>query len=124
MTTVRNRHQEAHKRTVDFTISDIARFLQETLGTKLVAHIADVADPKAVSEWAKGTRNPRPEAEKRLRAAFHVFRLLQDDENSHTARAWFIGMNPQLTDDAPADALKDGRFKDVLAAARAYVEGG
>jgi hypothetical protein len=36
-------------------------------------------------------------------------------------RAWFMGMNPQLDDENPAEVLAEGRSREVMAAARAYV---
>lgn len=124
MTDVKARSATAHERSVTFEIADIARFLQEELGQKLTAYIADVADAKNVGRWARRERRPQEDAERRLRAAFQVFHLLQDEESPHTARAWFIGLNPQLQDETPADALREGRLKDAISAARAYVAGG
>jgi len=123
MPSVRERAGEAHRRTVEAEIQKIARYLEEALGRNLVAYIADV-DPKAVGRWANGDRSPRREAEDRLRAAYQVFQLLQEEESPHTVRAWFIGMNPQLDDAAPASTLKEGRLRDVLVAARSYISGG
>jgi hypothetical protein len=121
---VEARSAEAHRKTVSSEIDDIAAFLQEMLGRNLVAYLSNVADPKMVTRWARAENQPRPESEKRLRAAFQVIQLLLSADSSHVARAWFIGMNPQLEDDAPAQAIRDGRFKDVLIAAKAYVAGG
>lgn len=123
MTDTRVRSAQAHKHAVTFEVADIARFLQENLGQRLVAFLADVADPKTVGKWVAGQR-PRHEAEERLRAAFQVFHLLQNDESPHTVRAWFIGMNPQLDDVSPAQAIREGRLRDALVAAKAYVAGG
>lgn len=120
----RTRTSQAHKNAVSFKIEDIARFLQENLGQKLVAYIANVADAKTVGKWINGTQAPRSEAEARLRAAFQIFHVLQADESPHTVRAWFVGMNPQLDDESPAAALREGRQRDVLIAAKAYVSGG
>lgn len=39
-------------------------------------------------------------------------------------RAWFMGMNPQLGDESPIEALREGRVRDVMAAARAFVNAG
>jgi len=39
----------------------------------------------------------------------------------HTQRAWFIGMNPVLGDDSPADAIHDGRFHEAMGAARNFI---
>jgi hypothetical protein len=115
---------QAHQKAVSFEISDIAGYLQETLGQKLTALIAGVADPKRVGQWAQGKQVPRDEAQKRLRAAFQIFHLLLAEESAHVVRAWFIGMNPQLGDDSPAEALHEGRLKEALAAARAFISGG
>jgi hypothetical protein len=82
MPDVQARSRAAHQKAVEFNVADIARFLQETLGQKLVAYIAKVADHKAVGDWAKGLRVPRPESEQRLRTAFHVFHLLQNEGRS------------------------------------------
>jgi hypothetical protein len=94
------------------------------LGRKLVAFMAGVADAKIVEKWASGERRPRREAQERLRAAFNVFHLLQEEESPPTVRAWFVGLNPQLDDDSPARAISQDRLKDVLAAAKAYMAGG
>lgn len=121
---VRERAGEAHRKTVEAEIQGIARFLEEALGRHLVAFICGVNDPKAVGRWAKGEREPRREAEDRLRAAYQIFQLLQEEESPHTVRAWFIGLNPQLDDESPARALSEGRLRDVLVAARSYIAGG
>lgn len=124
MTDVRARTRDAHRKSVEFEISDVARFLQETLGQKLVAYMTNVSDAKTVGKWAKGENVPRAEVQNQLRAAFQVFHLLQSEENPHTVRAWFVGMNPQLDDESPADAIREGKLKDVVVAARAYLAGG
>ena len=124
MTNVKNRAREAHRQSVEFTIGDIARFLQDTLGQSLTAHMAGVSNPKNVSLWAKAETTPRAKAEQRLRTAFQVFHMLQEEETPHTVRAWFIGLNPQLDEESPADAIRNDRLKDVLVAAKAYISGG
>lgn len=124
MANVRTRAEQAHRKTVEWNISDIAKYLQDALGATLVAYMAGVADSKAVGAWATGERTPRPPATERLRTAFQVFHLLQDEDSPHTVRAWFIGLNPQLDDESPATALREGRLKDVVVAARAYMAGG
>jgi hypothetical protein len=115
---------EAHERAVTFEIKDVARSLQEALGQRLVAYLADVSDPKRVGRWAQGAQAPRDEADRRLRAAFQIFHLLLAEESPHVIRAWFVGMNPQLDDDAPAEAIREGRLKETLAAAKAFIAGG
>ncbi|MET7290257.1 XRE family transcriptional regulator [Streptomyces sp. NPDC005573] len=114
---------KAHLTTVRMSIADIARFLQDNLGQRLTARITNLSDHRQVGKWASGENTPRPEAEQRLRAALQVFQLIQDAESLYTARAWLIGMNPQLDDEAPLSVIAEGRHRDVMAAARAYVDG-
>ena len=115
---------DAHHKSVMVDITDIAGYLQETLGQKLVAYMTGIADPKGVGRWAQGSQSPREDAERRLRAAFQIFHLLITVESVHVVRAWFIGMNPQLDDDSPAEAIREGRLKEALAAANAFITGG
>lgn len=118
------RSVSAHQASTSFTTADVAQFLKETLGSKLVAFMTGVADQKAVGRWARGERAPRDDHEKRLRAAFQIFRLLQAEVSDHTVRAWFAGLNPQLDNESPAEAIREGRTKDALIAAEAYLAGG
>ncbi|MFD9400254.1 XRE family transcriptional regulator [Streptomyces sp. NPDC060011] len=115
---------KAHLTTVRMSIADIARFLQENLGQRLTARITNINDPRQVGKWASGENTPRPDAEERLRAALQILQLIQDAESLYTARAWLIGMNPQLNDEAPLTMIAEGYFRDVMVAARAYVDGG
>jgi hypothetical protein len=116
--------KQAHRQTVETSPGDIARFLQEALGQKLVAYIAAVSSPRTVARWVAGEREPGPEAEQRLRAAFYIFRLLSEVESSHVVRAWFAGLNPLLDEVAPATAIRDGAMQDAVAAAKAFVSDG
>ena len=62
-------------------------------------------------------------SERRLREAYAVFQLIMSAESPHTVRAWFIGLNPQLEDESPVEAIAANRFREVAAAARAFVSG-
>jgi len=101
----------------------LVRSLQDVLGQQLVAVIAQVSDSKAVGKWAKGERSPHPETERRLRDAFYVVQLLLQYESTAVARAWFLGMNPDLDDRSPALVLAE-RPQDVLKAARSFIANG
>ncbi|MFD3424125.1 XRE family transcriptional regulator [Streptomyces decoyicus] len=113
----------ANRDTVRQTVADIARFLQDTFSQRLTAHIAGIEDAKQVGKWCTAQNAPRIDSELRLRAAYQVFQTIEHAENSHIARAWMIGMNPQLDDDSPLQAIAADRFKDVMAAARSYIKG-
>jgi hypothetical protein len=124
MPKLRDAVSTAHRTTVESTAADMAAFLQDALGQKLVAHMTGVEDPKAVGRWAANKHQPRAENEARLRAAYQVFRLLSTQESPHTVRAWFVGLNPQLDDESPATAIREGRSRDVWTAAKAFLAGG
>ena len=113
----------AHARATRLEISAVVQCLQEALGQRLTAVVAGVVDAKAVGKWAKGTREPHPDTEARLRNAFQVAQLLLERESPETLRAWFIGMNPELDDQAPA-LLIGQEPQRVLLAARAFLAGG
>ncbi|MGW3385247.1 XRE family transcriptional regulator [Streptomyces albogriseolus] len=109
--------------TTEQPIAEIARFLQDTFSQRVAAHIAGVEDPKQVGRWARSQNTPRFDSECRLRTAYQVFIYISNCENRHIARAWMMGMNPQLEDDSPIQAIADGHFKDVMAAARSFRRG-
>ena len=124
MPKLRSAPQEAHRKAVESTIQDVVGYMQEVLGQKLVAYLAGVADPRTVARWAEGERAPRSEAERRLRCAYQIFQLLLAEEAPHTVRAWFLGLNPQLDDESPAEGIRDGKYREVLVAAKAFLAGG
>jgi hypothetical protein len=115
--------QAAHGLATGLALPALVRSLQDVLGLPLVALIAGVNDVKAVGKWARGERAPHPEAERRLRDAYHITQLLLQSESPETLRAWFIGMNPDLDDQAPALLLADNP-QAVLGAARNFLANG
>lgn len=114
----------AHDRAAPASTREMAAYLQEHLGRRLTAVLAGVSDSREVGRWAQGDHAPRHDSELALSGAYQVFRLLAEVESPHTVRAWFIGMNPQLDDESPIEAIAAGRRREVLAAARAYAAGG
>lgn len=112
----------AHDAATRATTSEMAAYLQALLGQKLTVLMAGAKDPKAVGRWARG-REPAHETVTRLRHAYHVARLLREVESAETTSAWFVGMNPQLDDRAPALVLAEAPER-VLQAARAFLVGG
>ena len=114
---------EAHRQSTEATLQDVVRFLDETLGRALTAHIAAV-DPRTVARWIGGDAVRSADTERRLRLAYNIFVLLQKKDSPHTVRAWFIGLNPQLDDMSPAEALHQGKERKVLTAAKSFALGG
>jgi hypothetical protein len=113
---------EAYKKSVGADLTDIARFLQDNLGQKLVAYLTNLSDEKQVGRWSRGEHRPRPESEAALRAAYLVFQMLAEKESAHIARAWFIGMNPQLDGESPASVIRQTNYRKVWLAAKKYLE--
>ena len=106
-------------------VSDVASFLQDLLGRRLVAYVAGVKDAKTVSRWANGeVGSVRQESEERIRTAYEVAQLLVQFDSPRIVKAWFIGLNPQLDDVSPAETIHEGKLKEAKAAARAFVAGG
>jgi hypothetical protein len=117
----RQRDDQAHRNAVSDTVKDTTLFLVDLLGVRLVAHIAGVED-STVRRWAEGKSTPREAYERRLLATSQIAHiLLEGGDASHTVRAWFIGMNPQLGDKAPADVIRADRSREALTAARAFI---
>lgn len=115
--------REAHRQAVRTDMATIARYLQEVLGQRLTAVIADVSDAKAVGRWAQARQTPRPEVEKRLRLAFQITQMLMAVDSANTVRAWFTGMNPELDDASPALMIAKEPVR-VLQAARSFLANG
>lgn len=112
-----------HRQSVSAPVSEVASHLQDLLSRRLTAVIAGVKEGKTVSRWASGeiTEIRDPYTEQRLRTAYEISLLLLEHDSPQTVRAWFIGLNPQLGDVSPAEAIREGRLKDALAAARTFV---
>jgi len=117
---------QAHRESIAIPLGDLVSALQEKFSRRLTAYMAGVDNAKTVTRWASGEVSSirDHEMEQRLRTAYETFLLLANFESVNTVKAWFIGLNPQLDDVAPIDAIREGRLKDVLAAARAFTIGG
>lgn len=113
----------AHRQSVEISTDDLVKTLGEKLGTTLLAFIVD-KDSSTITRWRKGSSTPREGSLRTLRVCYQVFSLLEGPEADATIRAWFMGMNPQLDDRSPAEALREGEFRETLAAARAFLAGG
>jgi hypothetical protein len=115
--------RDAHARAVELGVSDIAAALQAQLGQALLGVIVN-KNVRTLTRWANAAVRPPQASEQLLRDTFQVVELLTSAESADVARAWFMGMNPQLDDESPAEALSAGRARDVMAAARAFINVG
>lgn len=117
--------ERAHRQSVHASVAEVAGYLQELLSRRLTAYIAGVKDARTVTRWASGeVENARYENEQRLRTAYEIAQLLVRFDSPRVVKAWFIGLNPQLGDVSPAEAIHDGELKEAMSAARAFVAGG
>lgn len=119
---------EAYETSIRLTLPVVVARLNEILSPKLVAHLAEVTETRAVKEWATGERAPKTAVEPRLRMALRIALFLNDNDERSVVQAWFQGLNPQLGNVSPLRLLRTERAESaghaVLAAARAFVVGG
>ncbi len=118
--------QTLHHQAISMPVSEVAGFLQNLLSRRLTAYIAGVGNGKTVNRWASGEVADIRDytVEQRLRTTYEIAQLLIGYDSAQTVKAWFIGLNPQLGDVSPAEAINEGRLKESLAAARAFTTGG
>ncbi len=92
----------------------VASYLQDTLGQKLTAYVAGLTDPKSVGAWIRGVNDPRDATVMRLRCAYQAVRMLVEAYDADTAKAWLLGTNTRLNDEAPAYLLRNAKAVDDL----------
>jgi hypothetical protein len=89
------------------SISEMVHYLQDALGSRLTALLLGVTDARVLDDWARGEASPDSNAERRVRDAFRITELLLQEESPQAVSSWFLGMNPELDDRAPALVLGD-----------------
>jgi hypothetical protein len=87
------------------SVQEITVYLQDTLGPRLTALSVGATDAQDVAKWASGETQSDEDIEQKLRHAYSIVRLLRPLESSESIPAWFLGMNPELDDQAPAQVL-------------------
>ena len=116
----------AHRLDIDaasMSIREIATYLQDTVGQRVSAAIAGLADAKQTGRYTR-EHGPQPHAttDRRLREGYKVVRMLVDAYDDETAKAWLFGTNTRLDDQAPIEVLGDATetadFTMVVQAAR------
>lgn len=105
-------------------IAAIAAYLQEHLGQKLTAYIAGIKDPKMVGKWIREDVEPHDTVKARLREGYKAVRMIVEAYGGETAKAWMIGSNTRLDDQAPAMLLRNASSWEqclfIAPAARAF----
>jgi hypothetical protein len=116
--------QTAYSHSVQDSTQSAATYLQDVLSQRLAAYVCGLKEGRTIARWSSGeTTEIRHENEQRLRSAYAVVKFLDGFYAPATIRAWFLGMNPRLDDESPADVLRSGEGRQVLAAARAFATG-
>lgn len=129
-TSLESRSAQAHSASIRLEIPELVAELRELLGVRLVAYIGGVQEARAVRQWAdpNESRTPPAAVVQRLRTAYQVAAIIGQRDTAAVIQAWFQGMNPALSDLAPARLLRDGDpdtdAARVLAAARAFAAAG
>jgi hypothetical protein len=105
----------AHQLDIDAStrsVREIAAYLQETVGQRVAAAMAGLADAKQIGRYARDDGpHPHGVTERRLREGYKVVRMIVEAYDDKTARAWLFGTNTRLDDQAPVEVL--GAAKDT-----------
>lgn len=112
----------SHSRSIGRGADDVLRTLVTGLGKKAVAAIFG-RDVRTIERWLRSTAGIGMDSERLLRDTYQIFLLIEEADDVHVARAWFLGMNPNLGDHSPIERLAEGRAREVVAAARTFVNG-
>jgi putative toxin-antitoxin system antitoxin component (TIGR02293 family) len=94
---------------IDFDHSDVARVLE--------------TNRRTVSRWLQRQAAPRPDARERLLELIAVLERLSAVLRADAAHDWLFTPNPGLDHEKPVDALRAGRYREVLGAIDALGEG-
>lgn len=97
--------------------NELVRNIAQALGRPTLARLTETADLKTITRWSMGKNRPSADRLERIRhAAVVYYALLEFGMSSTNAEQWFRGANPVLDFTMPVDALREGRYADVLAA--------
>jgi hypothetical protein len=108
--------------TVFMETSEVVQELCEVLTSKLVAALSGVKDPGQVRKWARAELQPTQPAEQRLRFALDVIQEIEGTHGRKVAQAWALSINPVLNYQSPVQAIREDRFQEAAASAKALLE--
>ncbi len=113
---------QSHRRATITPVNEVASYLQKLLSRSVTAYIAGVKEGRTVTRWASNEISDiRYESEQRLRTAYEIAQLISEYYSPQAARAWFMGYNSRLGEITPADAVHEGKLREALSAAQAFV---
>lgn len=99
----------------DLDFPEMLSLLEEIIGPKITAVIADIDDPQCLHSWMKNADQVDPVIRERLRHAYETAQILLEKEPPQAIRTWFAGSNHYLDDHSPALMLS----KDPIGVQRA-----
>jgi hypothetical protein len=108
----------AYRRALAIPGPDLATLLKEELGRPTVARVTNVHFANTVTRWTRGTLPNRHALNRMQMLATLLFALESWLGGRADAVRWIALDNPSLGFRSPVDALGDGAFADVFAAAR------
>jgi uncharacterized protein (DUF2384 family) len=95
---------------------------QTSLGVPSVARILG-RDPKTVARWLRAETDPRWEAHELVLSLYVVLEKLAQIVEPEAAQDWLFTPVPAFDYQRPADLLREGNYRPVLAAIDAIGEG-
>jgi hypothetical protein len=119
--TVQELFEDAHRSATELEPAELASELQSILGQKLVAFALGDRHPKTIGRYARGERPPTDDSLKQLVDLYTIVQVLETGMRRQTIKQWMLGANPRLKGKAPIVVFHDGRTRDVLRAAQAFV---
>jgi hypothetical protein len=118
---------QIHHQASRATKKEMARTLKELLSARLTAYIIGQSE-RTINRWANEEsgimeRMLSINTMRRLITLYEIVLLITYFEDQETAKRWLLGMNPQLNDLMPAEAIRNGQLREAIVAARSFVSG-
>lgn len=113
-----SRSKKVQQASAQLTTQEMTERLVELIGSTLVAEACGV-HRSTISKWADGHKLSIKN-EKRLRTLDLVTQTILQNNSEYTLTAWLIGMNTDLDDLTPVEALAEDRNREVYSAALSF----
>jgi len=111
--------EKVHDRVYRTEGAALVKELAHVLGRPTLARLTSTPDLKTITRWSLGRNRPSADRLDRLRhAAMAYYALIDFGLTATNAEQWFRGANPVLDFAMPIDALREGRYADVLSAVK------
>ncbi len=111
--------EKVHDRVYRAEGAALVKELAHALGRPTLARLTSTPDLKTITRWSLGRNRPSADRLDRLRhAAMAYYALIDFGLTATNAEQWFRGANPVLDFAMPIDALREGRYADVLSAVK------